>query len=204
MNAIEFLLQQHARNHSAKVAKWEGTNAAGLNSEDTILQDLTEDKIRKVPLHGLNSIAWVLWHIARSEDVGASLAGGGQPQVWHDGGWAKRLKYERPDFGTGMTVEEVADLSTRIDVPALREYRWAVGRRTREIAQELKPDDLTARVDLALVRKTIASGGYGPKADAAQIEKNWSTRSKGYALSTYGVSHNIGHWGEITTIKSLL
>jgi len=34
MNAIDFLLQQHARNHSAKVAKWEGTNAAGLNQEE--------------------------------------------------------------------------------------------------------------------------------------------------------------------------
>ncbi|MBI2965212.1 MAG: DinB family protein [Chloroflexi bacterium] len=204
MDAIEFLLQQHARNHSAKVARWEGTNAAGLNSEDTILQDVSEDKIRKVPQAGLNSIAWVLWHIARSEDVGTSLVGGGRPQVWHEGGWAKRLKYERTDFGTGMTVEEVADLSKRIDIPALREYRWAVGRRTREIAQGIKPEQLTEKVDLALVRKALAAGFYGPKADAAQTEKNWSTRSKGYALSTYGVSHNIGHWGEITTLKSLL
>jgi hypothetical protein len=89
-------------------------------------------------------------------------------------------------------------------VPALREYRWAVGRRTKEIAQALRPEQLSEKVDLALVRKAVAAGSYGPKADGAQIEKTWSTRTKGYALSTYGVSHNIGHWGEITTLKSLL
>jgi hypothetical protein len=204
MDAIEFLLQQHARNHSSKVAKWEGTNPAGLNSEDTTLQDVTAEQIRKVPKPGLNSIAWVLWHIARSEDVGASLTGGGRPQVWHEGGWAKKLKFDRPDSGSGMTVEQVADLSARIDVTALREYRWAVGRRTREIIQSTKPQQLDEKVDLALLRKAIAAGSYGPSADAAQMEKTWSTRSKAYALSTYGVSHNLNHWGEITTIKSLL
>ena len=204
MNTIEFLLQQHARNHSSKVAKWEGTNAAGLNSEDTTLQDVTEEKIRKVPQPGLNSIAWVLWHIARSEDVGASVAGGGRAQVWHAGGWSKRLKYDRADSGTGMTPQDVADLSARIDIPALREYRWAVGRQTIEIIGSLRSEQLTDKVDLKAVRKAAELGSYGASADIPRLEANWSTRTKGYTLSTYGVTHNIGHWGEITTLKGLL
>ncbi|MBI4304850.1 MAG: DinB family protein [Chloroflexi bacterium] len=203
MDAIEFFLQQHARNHSSKVATWEGTNPQGMNSEDTILQGVTDEQIRKVPKTGLNSIAWVLWHIARSEDVGVSFTAKGS-QVWHEGAWAQRLKYERADFGSGMNADEVADLSRRIDIPALREYRWAVGRRTREVARTLRPEQLTEKVDIANVRKAINLGSYGPSINPAQTEKSWTTRSKGYALSTYAITHNIGHWGEITTIKSLL
>ncbi|MGH7397337.1 MAG: hypothetical protein ACRELW_07365 [Candidatus Rokuibacteriota bacterium] len=37
------------------------------------------------------------------------------------------------DFGIGMTKPEVAELTSQVDVAALREYRDAVGRRTQEI-----------------------------------------------------------------------
>lgn len=198
MNTIEFFLQQHARNHSAKVGKWEAAN-----QEDTILEGLTDAQIRRVPAPGLNSIAWVIWHIARSEDVGVSLVGGGLPQVWHAGGWAKKLKYDRPDSGTGMTAADVAALSANIDLSALREYRWAVGTQTRKIVSAMKPEKFTDKVDLAILRKNIDLGSYGTIPDRARMEQQASTRSVGYTLSTYAITHNIGHWGEVTTLKSL-
>jgi len=204
MNSIEFLLQQHARNHSARVATWEGTTATGQNQEDLILDGLTDAQLRKIPGAGLNSIAWLHWHIARSEDVGVSLCGGGRPQVWHAGGWAKKLKYERADSGTGMTAADVADLSARIDLAGLREYRWAVGRQTREIVTPMKPERFSAKIDMAVLRKNIELGSYRAAPDKARFEQTWSTRSVGYTLATYAVTHNIGHWGEVRTLKGML
>src|SRR5262245_9583504 len=60
----------------------------------------------------------------------ASLAG--RPQVFDDA-WTKRLAISRRDFGTGMTSAEVTELTRQIDLSALREYRDAVGKRTREV-----------------------------------------------------------------------
>jgi hypothetical protein len=63
------------------------------------------------------------------------VASGGS-QVFDDA-WMKRLGIGRRDFGIGMTSPEVTELTRQIDVGALREYRDAVGRRTREIIGRL-------------------------------------------------------------------
>jgi hypothetical protein len=72
----------------------------------------------------------------------------------------------RPDFGIGMTSAEVAELSRRIDVGALRDYRDAVGRRTREIVTGFDEKDWEGRSRLrrlsALRRKApSARAGSG-------------------------------------------
>jgi hypothetical protein len=57
----------------------------------------------------------------------------------------KRLGVNRPDFGIGMTSPEVSELSRQVDIGALREYRDAVGRRTREGGGRLHPAGLGRR-----------------------------------------------------------
>ena len=95
---------------------------------------LTDEQMRVRPREDLNSLAWLMWHISRAEDVFANLLISGRDQVL-DGSWSARLKISRPDFGIGMTKLEVSELTAKIDIAALREYRDAVGRRTREIGR---------------------------------------------------------------------
>src|SRR6185369_5995847 len=66
---------------------------------------------------------------------------GGRPATIFDDAWAKRLGISRRDFGIGMTTAEVTDLTRAIDLAALREYRDAVGRRTRELIAGFKDSD---------------------------------------------------------------
>jgi hypothetical protein len=70
--------------------------------------------------------------------------------------WMKRLgiSRHRRDFGTGMTSAEVTELTRQIDLGALREHRDAVGKRTREVVGDFKPQDWQGET-------TAAAGGFG-------------------------------------------
>ncbi len=199
MDSIQLLLEVHARNHSSAAAK----PAQGSNQQDGVLDGMTDAQKRKIHLPGLNSIAWIVWHMARSEDQGIHIAGG-RKQVFEEGDWAAKLKIADRNTGSGHSQDDVARVSAGIDLAALVAYRNAVGLRTREILKTLKPADLEAVPDMAAVKRAASVGAFGEKPDMANIEKNWSTRTKGYCISMYGITHNVGHWGEATTIKGFV
>lgn len=94
MDARDLLLAQHASVHSAQVA--------GGQLADGILGGLSDDQMRVRPGKGLNSLAWLLWHMTRTEDVGVNVVVTDGRQVL-DEGWTERLGIARRDIGTGMT-----------------------------------------------------------------------------------------------------
>jgi len=123
MDARDLLLDEHARMHAVSVTGEKGTLA------DRTFGGLSDDQMRARPREDLNSLAWLMWHIARAEDIFANIILSGREQIVDDG-WLPRLKISRRDFGIGMSKPEVAELTTQVDVAALRDYRDAVGRRT--------------------------------------------------------------------------
>lgn len=77
------------------------------------------------PSPDANSVAWLVWHLTRVQDDHLADAFG-QPQVWHQGGWAERfgLPFDADATGYGQSSDDVA----AVDVPAdlLRGYHDAV------------------------------------------------------------------------------
>ena len=63
-------------------------------------------------------------------------------------------------IGTGMTEGEVAELTRRADVDAVRAYRSAVGRQTREVVSALRPDAWDEIVGLADTARAAAAGAF--------------------------------------------
>lgn len=114
--------------------------ASGRSAAERTFGGLSDEQMRVRPREDLNSLAWLLWHIARVEDSMVNRVLAGRSQVFDDG-WMKRLGISRRDFGTGMTSAEVTELTRQIDLGALREYRDAVGRRTREVVGDFKAQD---------------------------------------------------------------
>src|SRR5213596_2095836 len=125
MDAKDLFLTQHAAVQSVAV----GGNPA--SAAERAFAGLSDEQMRIRPREDLNSLAWIMWHIARTEDVFVNLVLAGRPQVF-DGAWGGRLRVTRRDLGTGMKHAEVTELTQQVDLSALREYRDMVGRRTRE------------------------------------------------------------------------
>src|SRR5262249_61506282 len=168
------LLLQHALLHTADV-----TNGAPSIADRTFA-GVTDSQMRLRPGKGLNSLAWLLWHMARTEDVNVNVVVRDGRQVW-DEGWARRLNVTRADIGTGMIEDEVEELSEALDLSAARAYRSAVGRRTREVVASLDERVLEEIVSAADVARASAAGAIGPRAEG--LGPLWPKHSAGAALS---------------------
>ena len=92
-----------------------------------------------MPASAVNSLAWLLWHMARVEDVAISRLVARRPPLISDSEWLARLGASRRDVGTAMTDDEVADLSARLNLEGLRAYWGAVGERTVSVVEALRP-----------------------------------------------------------------
>lgn len=195
--AIELFLNQHAMVHSAKVAK------TGLWSfEDQVLSGLTDTQVRQMPVGGEHSIAWILFHLARVEDITMNMLVAGTEQLFTKGNWAEKLKVGIVHSANRMDDESVANLSARINVTALKAYRAAVGIRTRQIVQKLRAEDFKKKVEPDRIQKVMAAGAVIP--EAMEIINYWSTRTIAGLLLMPPTRHNILHLNEALRIRQKL
>jgi uncharacterized damage-inducible protein DinB len=93
-----------------------------------------------------NSIAWLLWHVARlQDDHVVGLAGG--TQLWH-GEWADRfdLPFDRNDIGYGHSARDV-DAVQVARLEDLVAYQDAVHQQTLRYLEGVDADELDRVVD---------------------------------------------------------
>lgn len=193
MDARDMFLQQHSAVHSAAV----GGNK--VSAAERTLTGLSDEQMRVRPREDLNSVAWLMWHIARAEDIMVNTVLAGRPQVFDDT-WMKRLGIARHDFGIGMTSVEVTELSQQIDPGALREYRDAVGLRTREVVSGFKPPDWEGQVTAEAVERAAAGGAFGARTE--MLVKAFPGRPRAAVLSGIALFHSAGHMGEAATVRT--
>jgi hypothetical protein len=198
MNATELLLRDHARAHGPGVGEPEG----GLFMGALLLNDVTDEQARMRPAEGVNSLVWILWHMARSEDMGVNVVVAGRPQVIDSDGWVERLGLTRADIGTGMNDDDVADFTRRVDLDALKEYRNAVGRRTREVVQAMRPEEWAELQDAEAMQRVTEAGALSE--NGQWIASVFGGKSKALILSHTCVAHSFWHLGEGITVRSLI
>jgi hypothetical protein len=193
MDARDLLLDEHGRMHAV------GVTGDKSSLAERIFGGLSEEQMRVRPREDLNSLAWLMWHIARAEDIFANLILSGRDQVM-DAGWLARLKTPRRDFGIGMTKAEVTELSGQIDVAALRDYRDAVGRRTQEIIRGLGPADWRGELQAAALEKAAALSCFGVRGE--MVVKAFTGRPRIGVLGGLLVTHSAMHMGEAQTVRT--
>ncbi|HXH20461.1 MAG TPA: DinB family protein [Dehalococcoidia bacterium] len=109
MNTIDFFRSSFQRLHNTTV---------------DAVRELTPEQLNFRP-EGHYSIAWVLWHMVRSEDVILRLMVQRKPELWAEGGWAAKLGLPERGQGTGHTLEQAREIEIR-DLPLFLDYAGAV------------------------------------------------------------------------------
>ncbi len=188
MDALDFLLVRHAQIHRVLT--------------DPAIARLTDDQLRARPQPGVNTVAWLLWHTARVEDVGVNRFATDGTQVLDDG-WLERLGVARRDVGTGMSDAEVDELSARIDLDALRGYWDAVTRRTPRVVDGLRGSDLDAIVPADRVQRVATVEGAVAKG-AEWLTEFWAAkRTRAWVLAQTPLLHVYGHYFEARVAAGL-
>ena len=162
-----------------------------------------EGVMRTRPHTRLNSIAWNLWHIARVEDAGLNRFVADRPQVFDDGQWMQPLNVPWRHHGSGMTMPEVDELNSRIDLVALYDYSAAVQARTREIVAQIDPAGLDATMQPEQLRSILFDEGLAHR-QAAGLMEAYAGWTKGKCLMNFGLTHSYQHVGVIGVIAKLL
>ncbi|MFN8443453.1 MAG: DinB family protein [Caldilineaceae bacterium] len=169
--------------------------------ENIVLNGLSDAQLRQAPAPGQNSLAWLLWHVARSEDFGITVLDGKQPQVLSQGDWLGRLHVTRRDVGTAMTSEECAAFNEQIDISGLQAYRTAVATRTRAVINELNVDQLGEMVNEAHLCATFADGVIGSER-ARWLEQFFANHTQAWWLGFLNW-HSAEHLlGEASCVRS--
>jgi hypothetical protein len=188
MDAVDFFLLRYETLHRTLV--------------DDLCKGLTAAQVRTRAQAGVNTVAWLIWHAARVEDVGVNRFIVDGTQVLDDG-WLARLGVKRRDVGTGMSDADVDDLSARIDLVALRGYWEALTRRTLEVVQTLRGADLTEVVPADRVKSVCADeGAVAPGAE--WLTDFWANRrTRGWLLAQTPLLHVYGHYFEARVAAGL-
>jgi hypothetical protein len=188
MDAVDFWLLRYETLHGFLV--------------DDLTDQLTDPQLRGRPVPGVNTVAWLLWHAMRVEDVCVNRFLVDRPQVLEDG-WLARMAVARRDVGTGMADAQVDDFSARIDLEGLRGYCRAVTRATLEAVPTLRALDLETPVPAERVRHVCTSeGAVDP--GASWLTEFWAGgRSRGWVLLQTSLLHVYGHYFEGLTVKGL-
>ncbi|KZS54849.1 hypothetical protein A4G26_18125 [Mycobacterium kansasii] len=117
-----------------------------IEHADDLTDGLTDDVAAYRPTPSANSIAWLLWHSARVQDIQLAHIAGVE-QVWTRDGWVDRfgLDLPRDDTGYGHSSAEVAKV--RAPAGLLSGYYHAVHRLTLEYIAGVTAAELSRIVD---------------------------------------------------------
>jgi hypothetical protein len=192
--AIQLFLDRHAAVHSKQVD--EGN---GWSFEEEALGGLKEAEFRVVPAKEEHSIAWILWHLARIEDVTMNILVAGGSQVFHEGDWKKEIGFDSEETGNALDPAGIQKLSETVNVEALRKYRSAVGRRTRETVKGLHREDFNRNVEPARLDQIIKEGAVVES--TRWLVEYWGKKTIGGLLLMPPTRHNFVHLNEVSNLK---
>lgn len=190
---MTFFLGQHGAVHASDVS-------GHVFPGQRVFGELGDDQMRIRPGTGLNSLVWLLWHMARTEDAAVNPVVAGRNQVLDDE-WMRRMNVPWRIIGTGMTADEVAEMTARADIAAVRAYRSAVGRRTREVVGALRPEAWDEIVGVADIKRGAEAGAFRDWVEGAPYP--WLGWTRGAQLASSALRHNAVHIGEAITIRGL-
>ncbi len=195
--AIDLFLQQHAVLHSAQIAQ-----PAVWSYADEIMAGLSEAQMRRLLPGQEHSVVWMVWHMARIEDVAMNMLVAGTPQILDEGDWLRKLHAPLHNTGNEISKVAVAKLSETVDIKTLFAYRLAVGQRTRAIVQLLQPGEPKNKVDPTRIDQVLANGAVIEAASG--ITDYWRKRTIAGLLLMPPTRHNLVHLNEIEKLKQKL
>jgi hypothetical protein len=178
--------------------------------QQAVLGGLAEAQLRQRPHPAANSIAWLLWHMARGEDWAINRIVMQQPQVLSEDDWPRRLGVALNRMGTSMNDAEVEELSQQVQLPALTAYAAAVRARTNQVAAALRPEEWARIPDPADLRQAVLyEGAFGEYAEPPAwlvegYEPFYGNKPRAWFFTVHGLTHPYQHMGEAGLVRSML
>lgn len=162
-------LELHAKLHLSAVSNTKS------NEVDELIDDLTDNEYAIMPTVSDETIAWVIWHIARIEDLTMNMLVAKEHQVFNPQ-WQKKLNVSITDTGNALTDDEIMSLSESVNTKELLAYRSAVGKQSRAVVRQLKADDMKRKIASEDVERIKLAGGVTDQKDSLWLLDFWGKK----------------------------
>ena len=149
------------------------------------LDGLSYEEVSKRPNAECNSMAWLLWHLARAED-GIVSGLDGSVELWADG-WAEKcgIPAETEGMGFGHKAEDLESFGVG-SVDALKEYFGQTEKKVADYLASLSPEDLDKQVP------SMMGDGTVPLANIVQVLVNEAMVHGGQIAYLRGLHKGLG------------
>lgn len=195
--AKQLFFELHAKLHGSSVS---GTEQ---NEVDCLLNDLTLAEYSMMPTAKDETIAWVLWHIARIEDLTMNMLVAQREQVFQ-AEWKNRINVSITDTGNALTDDEIMELSSQINKEELIAYRNAVGQRTRDIVTALGASDMKRKVSIQDLESIKLAGGLTDQENSQWLLAFWGKKDVAGLLLMPPTRHVIMHLNDCCKWKRFI
>jgi hypothetical protein len=144
------------------------------------VKGLNEEQLHFRPLGKGNHIAFIFWHVIRTEDSVIHFLLQKKPPVWNVEGWDKKFGLDPRAQGTGMSAEQAA--AVRIpNFEGFLKYTEKVFQASEAYLDTLKEEELDRVEEFQFLGK----------------------RSVGSVIGGIILNHGASHLGEIWYVKGL-
>lgn len=149
---------------------------------DKTLEDITEAQVHQAPGAKVNTVAWSVFHVARTEDnIVRFVLQDRRSPVWVEGGYAEKFGLPPVANGTGMSTEDAHALRIK-DLGLWKDYQRKVWAST---------DELFDKAPAEFWDKTVTIKGMGEM-------PAWR------AVAQICMIHGFMHAGQLETARTLV
>jgi hypothetical protein len=194
--AKELCLDLHSLVHTAEMS---GLDIRTL--EDELLDGLDERVFRTMLTDKTVTIAWDLWHLTRIEDITANILIANDFQVINSGKWLNKMNVTVCDTGNAMTKDEISVFSSQIDMNELKNYRVSVGIKTREIINQLNPNQMKSKIEPSRLQRVLDEGGVLEAEESSWLLDFWGKKTVAGILLMPITRHQVVHINDALKIK---
>ena len=194
--SINMCLELHAMVHSCDMS-----DIDIKTFEDELWEGLDENTFRMATNEKRRTIAYGIWHSTRIEDITMNVLVSGDEQVFNVGNWKEKLNSKIIDTGNALTEEQILKFSRDINMQELKNYRIAVGRKTREIIKNLKPSDMKRKIEKNRLQRVLDEGAVVNVESANWLIDFWGRKNVAGILLMPAMRHHVVHINESLSAK---
>lgn len=177
---------------------------SGINKktfEDELWEELDDNTFRTATNEKGRTIAYGIWHSTRIEDITMNILVAEDEQIFNIGNWKEKINSKIIDTGNAMTGEEIIEFSKNINMQELKNYRIAVGRKTREIIKNLTSDDMKRKFEKYRLQQIIDEGAVLDVEAANWLIDFWERKNVSGIILMPATRHHVVHINESLSAK---
>jgi len=165
------------------------------------ITQVTYQNARTKSYKNARSIAFLLYHMTRIEDICASVLIEEPDAVFFKDGWADVFNFSKVDTGNAWTDHEIDLFRQSVRLNDLLAYRKSVCNQTRSIVEHMSLEDLNRSVSATQIQKLVLTKSIDTHEDAIWLLDYWGKKTKGELLLMPLSRHAVVHFNDIIKMK---